>query len=161
MTIDELAKDIPRIKRKHELRDVGFDTECIYDLGDLSALLRMIMAEIYPEKVFQLHEELSPDKQYFVATLSTPDTAVVFRTHANDDWLADQFFEELENLPAALGTDEKLYSINPAVSLTGQEAWYFCGTETQLIAARKDGLPLVFPGEDIMETEEFKKYVGD
>ncbi|MCI1186940.1 hypothetical protein MON38_05875 [Hymenobacter sp. DH14] len=161
MTIDELAKDIPRILQQHGLRDVGFDTECIYDLGDLSTLLRMIMSEIYPDKPIQLHEELSPDKQYFVATLTTSDAVVVFRTHANDDWLADQFFEALENLPTALGSGEKLYSINPAVGLTGQEAWYFCGTEAQLVAARQAGLPLVFPGEDFMETDEFKKYVGD
>ncbi|HEX8326648.1 MAG TPA: hypothetical protein VF629_03845 [Hymenobacter sp.] len=159
--LDELGRDIPRIVEKHGIRDVSFDTECIYNLGDLSALLKLIVEETFPGKAIHLREELSPDKKYFVATLSTADTAVVFRTHADDDWLADQFFEELEKLPAALGSDDKLYSINPAVGLTGQEAWYFCGTEAQLQAAREEGLPLIYLGEDFLETEEYKKYADE
>lgn len=41
--------------------------------------------------------------------------------------------------------------INPR--LLGQDAWYFCGTEDNLNAAKKEGLPLVYSGEDIMEMD--------
>jgi hypothetical protein len=161
MTIDELAKDIPRIQQAHGLRDFGFDTECIYELGDLSRLVIYVVGETFPEKTIHLHEELSADKKYFIATLTTPDATILFRTHTASDWLSDEFFEALEALPAALGSEDKFYSINPAVGLTGQEAWYFCGPEAQLKAARQEGLPLVFPDENFMETEEYRKYVGD
>jgi hypothetical protein len=74
------------------------------------------------------------------------------------DWLPDTFFEELESIPEIFKTGLKYYSINPAIGLTGQDSWYFCGTEINLKEARKEGIPLVFPGDDITETQEFKTF---
>jgi hypothetical protein len=158
MTLAELAQNIPRLQADYSLLDVNFDTECLYDLGDLSALLRRIVDECLPELPLRIQEKLSADKTEFVATVATDKASVVFTAPVDDDWLPDQFFEQLESLPAAFGSDKKFYSINPAIGLTGQEAWYFCGTETQLVAARQAGLPLVFPGEDFMETAEYEQY---
>lgn len=158
MTLDELAQHIPQIQEKYALLDVNFDTECLYDIGDLSALLRRIVDECLPELLLDIQEELSADRTKFVATITSDKASMAFAAPIDDDWLPDHFFEQLESLPAIFGSGKKFCSINPAIGLTGQEAWYFCGTETQLAAAREEGLPLVFPGEDFMETEEYKQY---
>lgn len=158
MTLDQLAQQIPLIQAQHGLLDVNFDTECIYYLGDLSSLLQRIADECLPELSIHIQEALSADETQFVATLTSDEASVVFTAPTDDDWLPDGFFELLETLPAAFGSDKKLYCINPAIGLTGQEAWFFCGTEAQLHAARQAGLPLVFPGEDFLETSEYRKY---
>jgi hypothetical protein len=158
MSLDELAKDIPRIVAKYQLIDIDFDTECIYELGDLSSLLTRIVDLILSEEGIQIEEEISADGKHFIATLSNQKSSIVFTTNADSDWLSDEFFSSLEELSNAFGSDKKLYSINPAIGLTGQEAWYFYGTEEQLRSARKEGLPLVFPEEDFLETEEYQKY---
>ena len=66
MALAELAKNILRIQQKHALCDVGFDTECILNLGSLSSLLRMVLEKTFPEQVFQLHENISEDKNEVV-----------------------------------------------------------------------------------------------
>lgn len=114
MTLAELAHHIPQIQAEYALLDVSFDTEYLYDLGDLSALLGRIVHECLPELPLRIQEELSADKTEYVATLTTDKASVVFTAPIDDDWLPDQFFEQLESLPAAFGSDKKLYSLNPA-----------------------------------------------
>lgn len=161
MTLAELEQHIPRIQAKYALLDVNFDTECLYDLGDLSTLLRRIVDECLPELPLHIHEEFSADRTEFVATITTDKASLVFTAAVGDDWLPDQFPEQLESLPSVFGSDKKLYCINPAIGLTGQDAWYFCGTEAQLVAARQEGLPLIFPGEDCTETAEYQQYSAE
>jgi hypothetical protein len=65
MSLDELAKDIPRIVAKYQLIDIDFDTECIYELGDLSSLLTRIVDLILSEEGIQIEEEISADGKHF------------------------------------------------------------------------------------------------
>ncbi|WP_324680186.1 hypothetical protein [Hymenobacter sp. GOD-10R] len=154
------AATLQRLQAKYNLVDVSFDTECLYAVGDLSALLTSIIAQTLPEKHIHVAEHLSSDQRQYIVTLTTKDTTVVFTAATDSDWLPDHFFTALENLPAAFGSEKRLYSINPAMGLTGQEAWYFCGTEAHLKAARAEGLPLVFPQEGIIDTPEYKRLYG-
>lgn len=91
MTLAELAQNIPRIQAEYSLQDVNFDTECLYDLGDLSALLRRIVDECLPELPLRIQEKFSADKTEFIATVATDKASVVFTAPVDDDWLPGQF----------------------------------------------------------------------
>ncbi len=160
MNIDHLPALIKDLTIKHNLVDFKFDTECIYSLGDLTQLIKYIIDKTIPEVGIKIDEEISPDENRFVATLSSLENSVQIFADTDTDWLPDDFFQILEKIPTIFNTNKKFYSINPAIGLTGQDAWYFCGSDDSLKKARQEGLPLIFPGENIVETEEFKKYVG-
>jgi len=158
MDYDALLKRIEDLKLKHNLTDFHFDTECIYDLGDLSTLLKSVISSTISDAGIAITEEYSNDGKRFVATLSNQLNSFQVFADTDTDWLPDDFFEKLESIPVIFESDLKYYSINPAIGLTGQDAWYFCGTEKNLKEARKEGIPLIFPGEDITETDEFREY---
>jgi hypothetical protein len=158
MELEQLNKTIGLLKEKYRLIDFNFDTECIYVEGDLSQLVKSIVKKTFADKNIKVTEKISVDGKRFVATLSNADETLDIFADANDDFLPDDFFETLESIPVVFKTDKKYFSINPLIGITGQDAWYFCGTEQDLKKARKEGLPLIFPGEDAMQTEEFKKY---
>lgn len=149
---------IKELKAKYNLVDFTFDTECIDNLGDLSDLLKGVLEKSFPEKQFTISEEVSIDKKHYISTIKYGNLAIQIQTDTHSDWLSDEALVAIENLPRSLKIDKMYYSINPAIGLTGQEAWFFAGTDEDLKRARKDGLPLIFPGENIFETEEFKKY---
>jgi hypothetical protein len=160
MDYDYLNAEINRIQQKYGLVDFNIDSECIYQLGDLSQVLQEVVFHTLPEKGIQIVERLSDDKQTYFATLSNAEAQLVLRADTHSDYLPDEFWEELESIPAAFGSSKRFYSINPAIGLTGQDAWYFCGTQEQLRAARQEGLPLIFPGEDYRDTTEYQQYGG-
>lgn len=157
MDIQKIRAKIPILKSEYNLKDIGFDTECIYEEGNLSELLKRITDVLIPEHNVNIRESISEDGSYYTAIVSVSSANIEFRTQCDSDWLSDEFFEQLENLPKVLKTDKVLYSINPLIGLTGQEAWYFYGTTENLKSARKAGLPIIFPGEDPMQTEEFQQ----
>jgi hypothetical protein len=159
MNIDHLPAIIKDLKAKYDLIDFDFDTECIYGLGDLTQLIKYITDKTIPELDIKITEEISSDGDRYIATLSSHDTSVQIFADTDTDWLSNDFFQILETIPDIFKTDKKYYSINPAIGLTGQDAWYFCGSDIILKKARQQGLPLIFPGENITETDEFKKYV--
>ncbi len=157
---DKLHQTIQELKVKHNLTDFGFDTEYIYNLGDLSALLKIIVDRTIREKNISIIEKISADGKFFIATLSNQDSTIQIYTETDSDWLSDDFMDKLYEIPKVFKSDKRFQMINPAIGLTGQDAWYFCGTEENLKKARQEGLPLVTPGEDPTETEEFRKYSG-
>lgn len=161
MNYDYLHEVINRVQQKYELVDFTIDAECIYKLGDLSHVLQEVLTATLPEKAIQLVECVSEDEQTYLATLSTPEATITLTADTYSDWLPDYFWNALESIPAAFGSPKRFYSINPAIGLTGQAAWYFCGTEAQLRAARQEGIPLLFPGENYLDTEEYRQYAGN
>jgi hypothetical protein len=150
--------NIPELTKKYHLVEFKFDTECIYDKGDLSYLLRHIIEATLPELGIKIIEEISIDGARYVATLSNGELSIQIFADTNSDWLPDDFFQQLASIPILFGSNKLYCSLNPLIStgLVGQDAWYFCGTEKNLKAAREDGIPIIFPGEDITETQEFK-----
>lgn len=155
---DRLLKQINTIKIKQHLTDFNFDTEYIVGRGDLSYLLDKIVQSTLPELKLKVTEQVSADGEKYIATVSNSRTSMEIYADTNSDWLPDAFFQSLERLPTYFGSNKIYLAINPAIGLTGQDVWYFCGTEQSLKQARKEGLPLIFPGEDIFQTAEYKKY---
>jgi hypothetical protein len=160
MDYDYLHQEIERIQQKYALVDFNIDAECIYKLGDLSEVLKKVLTIALPEKVIQIVEHLADDEQTYIATLSTPEAELTITADTYSDWLPDYFWESLEKIPVVFNSSKRFYSINPAIGLTGQDAWYFCGREDQLQAARQEGLPLLFPGENYLDTKEYRQYGG-
>jgi hypothetical protein len=158
MDFDRLHTNISELKIKYSLTDFRFDTECIYDLGDLSFLINSILKTTLPEFAIEVSERYSSDKTRYEAILTNAGHSMKIYGDVGIDWLPDDFFLLLESIPEVFKTNKKYYSINPAIGLTGQDAWYFCGTGEQLKAARADGIPLIFPGENMLETKEFKEF---
>jgi hypothetical protein len=158
MDYDLLCQKITELKSKYNLTDFTFDAECIYDKGDLSHLIQSIINTTLSGYGIIITEELSEDGQQYIVTLSTRARQMRIVADTFSDWLPDTFFMEMESIPLFFETGLCYYSINPAIGLTGQEAWYFCGTETDLKAARREGLPLIYPGENPTETAEFKNW---
>jgi len=152
----EKYSNIPELAKQYQLTEFKFDTECIYDKGDLSYLISHIIDATLPGINISIVEEVSVDGSQYVATLSNGALNMQIFADTDADWLPDTFFIQLESIPVFFKSGKFYYSIIPAIGLTGQDAWYFCGTETNLKAARKNGIPLIFPGEDITETQEFK-----
>lgn len=116
------------------------------------------MDTTFPGNSFDITEEISLDNQYYIATIKIANNTFQIKTDTGSDWLSDECLYSIENIPITLQTDKIFCFINPAIGLTGQEAWMFCGTEDNLKLARKEGLPIFFAGENIFETEEFRKY---
>lgn len=156
MNYDHLNQLIPVLKQQYHLVDFNADAECIYDKGDLSNLLSGIIDATIPELHIRISEEISDDGKQYIATLTNPQTSLQIFADTFTDWLPDTFFDELESIPAVFGSDKRYFMINPAIGLTGQDCWYFCGTEENLRKARAAGLPLIYPGENYADTEEFK-----
>lgn len=151
---------VKQLAVKHNLTELCFDTECIYDLGDLSNLLKYVVDKILPEKSFEISERRSEDGTQYIAQMKERGNILVFTADTTSDWLPDVFFQQFEKIPKVFGDGKVLYMVNPAVGLTGQEVMFFYGSDESLKQARVDGLPLVFPGEDITETIEFKRAMG-
>ena len=158
MDYDQVHQKIIRLKEKYKLVDFHFDTEAIYQLGDLSGLLKTIIDQTIPNHDIEISERYSTDGERYIATLSNKNAIIEIFADTDSDWLPDTFTEEMESIPDVFESKLKYYSINPAIGLTGQDAWYFCGTEDDLKDARKEGIPLIFPGEDVTETQEFKDF---
>jgi hypothetical protein len=157
MDYDYLYQEIERIQQKYALLDFNIDAECIYKLGDLSEVLNQVLTSTLPEKAIQLVERLADDEQTYIATLSTPEAELLITADTHSDWLPEYFWNALEEIPIVFNSPKRFYSINPAIGLTGQDAWYFCGTEGQLQAARREGLPLLFPGENYLDTKAYRQ----
>jgi hypothetical protein len=160
MDYDYLLQEIERIQQKYALVDFNIDAECIYKLGDLSEVLTKVLTIALPEKAIQIVEHLANDEQTYIATLSTSEAELTIKADTYSDWLPDYFWELLEEIPIVFNSAKRFYSINPAIGLTGQDAWYFCGREDQLQAARQEGLPLLFPGENYLDTNEYRQHGG-
>lgn len=158
--IDSIAlrEKIHGLKTKYKLVDFSFDTERTYKPGDLSVLTKSILDKTLPEKKIQVTEELSKNGKFYIATLVNKDITFQMQTRTHSDSLSDEFMIMLFDIPVVFNSDKRYYMINPAIGLTSQEAWYFCGTEHDLKEARKEGIPLIFPGEDPEETPEFELY---
>jgi hypothetical protein len=151
---------VKQIADRHGLIEVCFDTECIYNEGDLTKLLEYVTCKIFPGHFIQISENTSADGLRYVARMSKGERTLELTTDTTSDWLSDVFFEQLEKIPEVFGDGKILYMVNPAVGLTGQEVMFFYGPVESLKQARIEGLPLIFPGEDITETIEFKRAMG-
>ncbi len=149
---ESLSERAKRLSAKYNLMQTGFDSECIYSKGDLTKLVSSILKDLLPDQQFEITETTSPNGKQYVAKVkhnSGQEIEIFADTHA--DVLPDEFSFILESIPQKIGSDKRFYMINPR--LLGQEAWYFCGTEANLKAAKSDGLPLIYSGEDFMEMD--------
>jgi hypothetical protein len=160
MDYDYLHQEIERIQQKYGLLDFNIDAECIYKFGDLSEDLGKVLTTALPEKAIQLVERLADDEQTYIATLSTPKAELIITADTHSDWLPEYFWQALEEIPIVFNSSKRFYSINPAIGLMGLDAWCFCGTEDQLQAARREGLPLLLPGENYLDTTAYRQYGG-
>jgi len=157
MDYDKVHQTILLLKEKYQLIDFNFDTEAIYQLGDLSTLLKKIIEKTPPDCKIEVSESYSLDGKQYVATLLSQGIKAEIFADVDSDWLQIPFLKKW-HLFRIFKTGLKYYSINPAIGLTGQDALYFCGTDDNLRNARMEGIPLVFPGEDATETQEFKAF---
>ena len=149
---EDLSEKAKRLSSKYNLTQTGFDSECIYVKGDLTKVISSILKDLMPEQQFEITETISSDGKQYVAKVkhkNGQEIEIFADTHA--DFLPDGFSYLLESIPQKIGSDKRFYMINPR--LLGQDAWYFCGTEANLKAAKKEGLPLIYSGEDFMETD--------
>ena len=149
---ESLSERAMRLSSKYGLTQTRFDCECIYSKGDLTKVISSILKDLLPGQQFEIIETISSDGKQYVAKVkykSGQEIEIFADTHA--DFLPDGFSFILETIPQKIGSDKRFYMINPR--LLGQDAWYFCGTETNLKAAKSDGLPLIYSGEDFMEMD--------
>ena len=146
----DLSKEIQRLKEKYNLTDFGFDAECIYQLGDLSELLKNSLKRLLPDIELGIEEQLK-NGRYVATIIHNGDFIVEIYANNDSDWLPDDFWELFDSIPNRLGLRRFFCSINP--QLTGQTIWYLCGTNEQINSAKRDGLPIVLPGENIFEMD--------
>jgi hypothetical protein len=146
----DLSKEIHRLKEKYSLTDCGFDSECIYQLGDLSELLRNSLKKLLPDIELGIEEQLKNER--YVATIVHNGVVIIeISADKDSDWLPEDFWELFDSIPKRLGLRRLFCSINP--QLTGQTVWYLCGTDEQVNHAKMDGLPIVLHGENIFEMD--------
>ncbi len=149
---ESLTDKAKRLASKYNLTQTGFDTECIYSKGDLTKVLSTILKDLLPEEQFQITETISADgKQYVAAVKHNNEQIIEIVADTHADFLPDTFSYLLESIPKKMGSDKRFFMVNPR--LLGQDVLYFCGTETNLKAAKKEGLPLIYSGEDFMEMD--------
>lgn len=153
-----LMHKIKDLKRKYHLIDFAIDTKRIYGAGDVSTLTRTIVDKTLPEKEITVSEALSRDGKFYIATLVNDDITFQMHTHTDKDRISSELMTILYDIPVVFNSDKRYYMVNPAIGLTGKDAWYFCGTEKDLREAREEGLPLIFPDENPTETPEYKLY---
>ncbi|NOS92614.1 MAG: hypothetical protein HOP30_11870 [Cyclobacteriaceae bacterium] len=146
----DLSKEVQRLKEKYNLTDCGFDAECIYQLGDLSELLKNSLKKLLPDIELGVEEQLK-NGRYAATIVHNGDFIIEVHADQDSDWLPEDFWELFDSIPNKLGLWRLFCSINP--QLTGQATWYLCGTNEQLDNAKKDGLPIVFRGENIFEMD--------
>ncbi len=147
--------EIERLAKKHKLQTHYFDTECLYEEGDLSAAIIEFLTKLLPNEKFRIAESLSNNGSRYVAQIFHTEKKVgEVVADVGADYLPENFFAVLEAMPTAIGSENKIYMANPR--LFGQEACYVSGKEEDLMSARGDGLPLVLPTEtmdDIMAAD--------
>ncbi len=149
---ESLSERAKRLSSKYSLTQTGFDCECIYSKGDLTKVVSSILKDLLPDQQFQITETVSLDEKQYVAKVKHKNgQEIEMFADTFADFLPDSFSYLLESIPQKIGCDKRFYMINPR--LMGQDAWYFCGTEANLKAAKKDGLPLIYSGEDFMEID--------
>jgi hypothetical protein len=149
---ESLSDRAKRLASKYNLTQSGFDCECIYSKGDLTKVISSILKDLLPEEQFEITETISQDRKQYVAKVKHnggQEIEMFAGIHA--DFLPEGFSYLLESIPSKIGSDKRFFMINPR--LLGQDAWYFCGTEADLNAAKKEGLPLIYSGEDFMEMD--------
>jgi len=146
----DLPKEIQRLKEKYSLTDCGFDAECIYQLGDLSELLKTSLNKLLPDIELSILEQLKNGR--YAATIVHNGVFIIeIYADKDADWLPDDFWEIFDSIPNRLGLQRLFCSINPR--LTGQATWYLCGTKEQVENAKKEELPIVLHGENIFEMD--------
>ena len=144
-----LSGKVSELSTKYHLTECSIDVECIYQMGDLSEVLKESLSALLPDTNIEISEALSEDNDRYVATLSHEGRKIIdifADTHA--DFLPDSFSMSFESIPALLGTTRLFCLINPTI--TGQLMWYICGLPQDLESAKSDGLPIILPGEDFM-----------
>lgn len=147
---ETLSQRVKRLSEKYHLLQGGFDSECIYQKGDLTKVISQILSELLPEEKFTISETISTDGKQYVAEVKHRSGATIHLfadTYA--DYLPDTFTMLLESIPMKIGSKKRFYTMNPR--LMGQEVWYFSGEETEIKHAKKEGLPLTTFDEDIMQ----------
>ncbi len=149
MNYKQIHTIISSLALTYQLADYCFDNECIYNPGDLAALLTEILSATLPETGIAVTEQISGDGTQYIATLSDGRNTMQIATDVHTDWLADTFHGDLATVPVFFDVGKRYYHIHPYAGLTGQESWYFCGTEEHLRQARMEGLPLQLPEEDM------------
>lgn len=143
-----IEKDVKTRKRVYSLTDYGFDSECIYQLGDLSDLLSSSLKELLPDINVRIDERIENGR--YTATIFSNETSILdIYADTDIDWLPDDFWGLFDSIPKKLEIDKMFCPINPR--LTGQGVWYICGREKDLRQAKKEGLPIVLDGEDIFD----------
>ena len=124
MDFNKLHDKIEKLKVKHHLVDVKFDTEYIYNPGDLSDLLKRILETTLPEKRVTVNETLSSNGNFYIATLTNQDTTIQVSTPADSDWLSEDFMDKVYNLLELLNSNKRFALINQVITV--QDVWLFC-----------------------------------
>jgi len=149
---ESLSERAKRLSIKYNLTQTGFDCECIYVKGDLTDVITSILTHLLPNEKFEIAESISKDGDKFIAIVKhNSGQEFEFYADTHDDFLPEGFSYLLESIPSKIGSDKRFYMINPL--LLGQDVWYFCGTEANLTAAKNEGLPIIYSGEDFMSMD--------
>lgn len=128
-------------KNRFALTDCSFDSECIYNKGDLREVIQNILHELLPEETFEIREERDDDDRFTADVFYKNELLITLWADTDSDYLPEEFFEYLEEIPVLMNNGKRFYAISS--EHLGQDAWYFCGTKTNLDAAMEAGLPLV------------------
>ena len=142
-------QQIEELRQKYGLKDLCFDTECIYEQGDLTALLVRCLPVILPGCNATVTEAVSADGARYIATVTNGAISAHVPASTYGDFLPDEFFGAFEQLPVVFGTGNMLVSVHPLLVFTGQDIWYFYGAESDLRQAKQEGLPILFDGDEI------------
>ncbi len=141
---------IDRLSRKYDLRVHYFDAECLYERGDLAAALSEFLTKLLPEQKFKFTESLSLNRQQVIARVSYRDKLVgTVVSNVGGDYLPDSFYAALDSIPSRAGSKREIWVVNPR--LYGQDGCFVSGTVQSLLAAKREGLPLLLPTEGIEE----------
>lgn len=138
---DNWRNNVEAWKQQFSLTDCSFDTECIVNKGDLSDILHHILQELLPGETFEITEERDDEDRFKADVYYKNELLITLWADTDSDYLPEEFFEDLEEIPVLMKSGKRFYAISS--EYLGQDAWYFCGTKTNLDAAVAAGLPLV------------------
>jgi hypothetical protein len=148
---ESLPARMERLNAKYKLRSYYFDAECLYDEGDLARITQECLHELLPEEAFTVEEAATGNNGAAVATVYYQGKEVGSISSEGGDYLPDDFYQEVEELPERIGSISRIYMLNPR--LFGQDGCYVSGSHENLLAAKKEGLPLVLPDQNYLDED--------
>ena len=146
-----LPTRMEELSNKYKLRSYYFDAECLYAGGDLARITQECLNELLPEEDFLVKEASVGTNGAAVATIYYKGREAGTISSEGGDYLPDDFYQEVEELPERIGSGSRIYMLNPR--LFGQDGCYVASSRENMLAAKREGLPLVLPGQNFLEED--------